>query len=63
MSERAADDFSAIASAMKRLRGEYEPKVCSECEGGGWTAYGLGQGDPHFRECESCYNPEGHPCP
>lgn len=36
-----------------------EPKViCDECEGSGWTAYGLGFNDPHFRECQSCGNPE-----
>jgi hypothetical protein len=39
-----------------------EPK-CQTCEGGGWICYGLGFGDPHFRECESCYNPKGWPKP
>lgn len=49
------------------LRGVYRPlaenEVCSECEGGGWEAYGIGHGDPHFRECSRCGNPEGHECP
>jgi len=37
--------------------------TCSVCEGGGWIAFGLGHGDPHFRVCDQCFNPEGHPCP
>jgi hypothetical protein len=37
--------------------------VCEACEGGGWEVFGTGRGDPHFRECEKCHNPEGHPCP
>lgn len=32
---------------------------CPKCEGGGWECYGLGFGDPHFRECDLCGNPEG----
>lgn len=42
---------------------EPDPDECPECYGGGWTCYGLGYGDPHFKECESCHNPEGHPAP
>lgn len=37
--------------------------VCPTCEGGGWESYGLGHNDPHFRECETCNNPEGLPSP
>jgi hypothetical protein len=37
--------------------------VCDSCEGGGWECYGLGFGDPHFRECSKCGNPNGEPCP
>ena len=46
---------------------EYEPcpecTTCSSCEGGGWTHYGTGSGDPHFRECDDCHNPQGRPSP
>lgn len=50
------------------LRPVGEPKcepeaVCDKCEGGGWEHYGLGWGDPHFRVCTKCENPEGLPCP
>lgn len=37
--------------------------VCAACEGGGWECYGIGHGDPHFRTCEACGNPEGLPSP
>jgi len=37
--------------------------VCPNCEGGGWEHYGLGFGDPHFRVCSECGNPEGLDCP
>ncbi len=37
--------------------------ACPTCEGGGWEAFGLGRGDPHFRPCPTCRNPEGHPSP
>lgn len=37
--------------------------TCPACEGGGWESYGLGHNDPHFRECETCNNPEGFPSP
>ncbi len=40
-----------------------EPQVCPVCEGGGWVHYGLGRGDPHFKQCERCGNPEDFPCP
>lgn len=40
-----------------------ESEVCATCEGGGWESYGLGRGDPHFRECQTCGNPEDVPCP
>ena len=38
-------------------------EVCPKCEGGGWECYGLGFGDPHFRVCDLCGNPEDFPCP
>jgi hypothetical protein len=38
-------------------------EVCRLCDGGGWECFGLGYGDPHFRVCEDCGNPEGHPAP
>jgi len=44
--------------AMGRVR-----LVCQACEGGGWECYGLGFGDPHFRVCSECGNPEGLNCP
>jgi hypothetical protein len=47
--------FKAAAEAA-------EP-ACPTCEGGGWQGYGIGHGDPHFRECPTCGNPEGHPSP
>ena len=36
---------------------------CAVCVGSGWECYGLGRGDPHFRVCPSCGNPEGYECP
>lgn len=42
---------------------ETEAPVCATCEDGGWESYGLGHGDPHFRPCPTCGNPEGHPSP
>ncbi len=62
MEERGADtwlrcDPSGDAGAVSP-----EP-TCSHCEGGGWEAYSIGVGDPHFRECPECHNPEDHPCP
>ena len=59
------DDFAAINQALRSVRaGSDNPgPVCIACEDGGWIMYGLGVGDPHFRECDVCYNPEGHPSP
>jgi hypothetical protein len=42
---------------------KFETEVCERCEGGGWEYYGLGVGDPHFKECTACGNPEGFPSP
>lgn len=55
------EDFAAIAVSAEEIKtGASEPEtVCPACEGGGWTHYGIGFGDPHFRECEECHNPEG----
>lgn len=70
MTRRAADDFDAIRARMLQIRGEEDPEfaeveqaACPMCEGGGWEAYGIGSGDPHFRECTLCHNPKGHPSP
>lgn len=61
-SGRAADDYAAIRSRLAELRDEVEDE-CPTCFGGGWECYGLGFGDPHFRECPTCHNPQGHPSP
>ena len=60
-------DFADIRS---RMLGGDKPKpqalaepVCEVCEGGGWEMYGIGIGDPHFRTCPKCHNPEDHPSP
>ncbi len=61
MSESIIFDFSAIAAASKSPSG---PEIkCEACEDGGWECYGIGIGDPHFRICPHCHNPEGHPSP
>lgn len=54
--------FDDIDRQFRRKAPEPEP-VCEKCEGGGWEWYGLGWGDPHFRVCDRCYNPEGLPSP
>lgn len=56
-------DFAEIAKRARELRAPQPDPVCPKCEGGGWTAYGLGRGDPHFRECQTCGNPGGHRSP
>ena len=58
------NDFSAIGARLNEIT-ERNPKqpVCETCEDGGWEMYGTGRGDPHFRECPKCFNPEGHPSP
>lgn len=38
-------------------------RECPICGDTGWEAYGIGHMDPHFRECESCGNPEGKRSP
>lgn len=63
--------FSVFPMPIPKRRtcrsGQFRPldtfDVCPKCEGGGWECYGIGQGDPHFRECDFCHNPEDHPCP
>lgn len=66
----AVNDFASIAAGLRDLEkaafpveGDVTVAVCLACEGGGWEMYGLGCGDPHFRPCEVCGNPEDHPCP
>ncbi len=67
MTNFAADDFAAIRARMAEIN---DPKahrpdvpICTTCEGGGWEAYGIGRGDPHFRVCTACGNPEDLPSP
>lgn len=59
--------YDAIHSIITGRAPSEEPKVeepvCDACEGGGWEMYGIGHMDPHFRVCEVCFNPDGHPCP
>jgi hypothetical protein len=55
-----------IADTFNEQTQKAEEKNCPEgtgCEGGGWECYGTGSGDPHFKVCEVCGNPEGVPCP
>ena len=61
--------WEAVMTTAQASRGgsayvppEPEP-VCQYCEGGGWESYGIGRGDPHFRDCSNCHNPEGLPSP
>jgi hypothetical protein len=42
---------------------ETAPPECALCANTGWECYGLGHGDPHFRVCEMCGNPEDLPSP
>lgn len=63
---KAADDYAEIARRMREIKDEEQVEdegYCSACEGGGWECYGLGRGDPHFRVCTVCGNPNGHPSP
>lgn len=62
MTTRAADDFASIAARMREIRGEPEP-ACSTCDGCGWIAYATGHHDPHFKECETCGNPDKRQSP
>lgn len=64
MMARAADDFDAIRARLLELRGDTPTEYfCPECEGDGWVAYGIGKGDPHFKECETCGNPNNQKSP
>ena len=61
---RAADDFDTIRARLLELRGGTPAEYfCPECEGGGWVAYAIGKGDPHFKECETCGNPNNQKSP
>lgn len=42
---------------------EFYDDECSTCAGSGWECYGIGSGDPHFRECTTCLNPDNRPSP
>jgi len=53
---------SASKHGMTMSPAPDEP-ACPACEGGGWECYGIGRGDPHFRECQVCHNPNGLECP
>jgi hypothetical protein len=59
------DDFENIGRRLRDLTecSKTSAPECSECEGGGWIAYGIGHSDPHFRECDVCHNPKGNPSP
>lgn len=49
---------------LEALQGKKEhAEECSVCSGGGWICYGIGIGDPHFKECDKCGNPENLECP
>lgn len=67
MMDFIADDFAAIRARMTEIGNDNtvisDDGTCPKCEGGGWTMYGLGHGDPHFRVCEECGNPNGNPSP
>ncbi len=56
-------DFIAKKFAMPVRDDDLEVKYCDACEDGGWECYGIGFGDPHFRECPECGNPKGYPSP
>ncbi|NJM10591.1 MAG: hypothetical protein HC889_00560 [Synechococcaceae cyanobacterium SM1_2_3] len=62
---RIADNFADIAARLRQLEGN-EPEAvddCLDCDGGGWVCAPTPKGQPSFRECETCHNPNGHPCP
>lgn len=57
-------DFKAINQVLKKEGQIVEPTPkCDVCDDGGWEMYGIGRGDPHFRECPKCHNPHNYPCP
>ncbi len=56
-------DFKDISDRVNQVSPAQDDIVCANCEGGGWECYGLGHGDPHFRECRACGNPDGLPSP
>jgi len=56
-------DFDKWFDEITKAVSAKEEKVCQDCDGGGWTLYGIGHSDPHFRVCETCGNPEGLTCP
>ena len=59
---RATMDVAVWRPTAMATQGIASP-VCLTCEGDGWECYGLGRGDPHFRVCSSCGNPEGRESP
>lgn len=70
MTEPVADDFEFIRRRMHEIEEDDDPTLdpaeeeeCPGCEGSGWEMYGIGVGDPHFRECTICGNPHGFECP
>lgn len=58
------DDFKSINARLDEIERRPASSAvdpdCSVCEGAGWEMYGTGRGDPHFRVCPACGNPEGH---
>ena len=63
---RAADDFDAIAKAVKAMHAGASPEdsLCLTCDGSGFV-YSSYQavGSPNFEECRDCGNPERMPSP
>ncbi len=66
---RAADDFAAIARAMKEqglesnvVRADVEVALCRRCEGEGWIPT-YSQRPPCFEKCPVCFNPNGYSSP
>lgn len=60
--EQAGTTFEGIDRRFRAKPVETE-RECPKCFDSGWECYGIGRGDPHFRLCDECYNPKGHPCP
>jgi hypothetical protein len=71
MTTKIADDYAAIAAAMKAQAenadfvglGATGP-VCLHCEDGGWVLSSYqAVGAPNVETCPKCGNPEDHPAP
>ncbi len=62
MTDFAANDFAAIAKAMRAEPVEDQVPYCTTCEGCGWEC-NIGIGGAHLRECSDCHNPKDLPKP